>query len=450
MSELRTFSVWLFTATACLFYPSLGTAASDAELEALRAQLQALTERLNQLEAEQAKTRQAQNQPAAAAKPAVPGEGEAVVGGALPGSFKLPGTNTSVKFGGYVKADAISDLSNAHGNKFANFATVPLDGSVKDQQGNKFTAHARQTRLNMQTSTPTDLGNLKTYIEVDFFGGLAQGNPNTTNGEALQLRHAYGELGPLLVGQTWSNFMNMDAYPESLDYIGPAGLSFVRQTQLRYSGTIDDAWSYTLALESPNSDFSSTVASDVSLDDVPDVTGRLKYQGAFGHLALHGMGRKMTVSTNTLPVQDDSAPGWGLGLSGKIKTWEKDSISFMGAYGEGIGRYLFDVAVSGNGSTFRGADLDPQTAYGGYLNYQHYWTDAWRSNLIGGYTGMDNDTMRTGLGVNKQVASGHINLIWQPVSQYRVGLEYMHGYRELESGAEGQLDRVQGSFMYLF
>ena len=35
------------------------------------------------------------------------------------------------------------------------------------------------------------------------------------------------------IGQTWSNFMNLFAYPDTVDFFGPAGASFARQGQLR-------------------------------------------------------------------------------------------------------------------------------------------------------------------------------------------------------------------------
>ena len=108
------------------------------------------------------------------------------------------------------------------------------------------------------------------------------------------------------------------------------------------------------------------------------------------------------------------------------------------------------MANSNNGSTFKNGVLETQKAYGGYVAYQHVWAPEWRTNLIAGYTGIDNNTAITGTAVNKEITSAHANLIWNPDPAYRVGLEYMHGYRELESGVEGDLDRVQASFIYLF
>lgn len=438
----------LLLATTFLTSPAM--AADDAEIQALKAQLEAMTKRLNQLETQQ-KTTEAKvaATPAPAVKTAssVPGEGQPVVGGSMPGSFKLPGTNTSVKFGGYAKLDAIEDVGGGYGAQFANFSAIPLDGSVQANRDAQFNMHARQSRLNMETRTPSDLGDIKTFLEVDFFGS-ARGNANTTNGEGLQLRQAYGQVGHVLAGQTWSNFMDMDAYPESLDYIGPAGLTFVRQAQVRYTDTFADHYTWSLAVESPQTD-TATVTNRASLNEVPDLTGKIIYKDTFGQLALRGLARQLDAG-DTVTGAEGKAFGWGLGVSGKILAFEKDSFMFQGVYGDGVGHYLFDVAGSGNGSTLVGGDLDPQTAWGGYVGYQHVWSPTWRSNFLAGYTGIDNDVTRTGTAVNKEVMSAHVNAIWQPATSYRVGVEYMHGYRELESGVNGDLDRIQTSFTYLF
>lgn len=457
MNRLSSLTASLLAAT--MLMPATTLAASDAEIDALKAQLKAVTDRLNQLEAEQKKAAAkpvaaapaatATSAAAAPGKTAVAGEGQPVVGGSVPGSFKLPGTDTSIKFGGYAKLDAIED-SNGYGAQFANFAAIPLSGSASDKRDGAFNMHARQSRLNMETHTPTSMGDLKTFMEVDFFGS-ARGNANTTNGEGLQLRQAYGQVGGLLAGQTWSNFMDLDAYPESLDYIGPAGLTFVRQPQIRYGSSITPHTNYAVALEAANADFAPDVASDtdVNASDLPDLTGKLQWKDTFGELSLRGVARKLNAGTAS--GSEDSTFGWGLGASGKILAYQKDALFFQGVYGEGVGHYLFDVAITQNGSTYVGNNIDARPAWGGYAGYQHYWSDHWRSNLLFGYTGIDNGPASYySTSPNKEVMSGHLNLIWEPAKQYRVGLEYMHGHREVESGTEGDLDRVQTSFMYLF
>src|SRR6202790_2522379 len=73
------------------------------ELQELKAQIEALQRKVGELEIKQEATEKKQ----AAAVP-----DNVVTGGATKGSFKLPGSNTSVTLGGYVKLDAV--FSNPH------------------------------------------------------------------------------------------------------------------------------------------------------------------------------------------------------------------------------------------------------------------------------------------------------------------------------------------------
>ncbi|HXE47540.1 MAG TPA: hypothetical protein VN663_04165, partial [Ramlibacter sp.] len=79
-------------------------AAADA-LSDLKVQVQQMQEQIQQM---QAKQEQAAKDSAAAVAKADVATKDAT--GSFPGSFKIPGTNTSMKFGGYVKADFIHDF----------------------------------------------------------------------------------------------------------------------------------------------------------------------------------------------------------------------------------------------------------------------------------------------------------------------------------------------------
>ena len=87
----------------------------------------------------------------------------------------------------------------------------------------------RQTRFGVKTSTPTGLGNLKTQFEFELFGTGVDAGQTT-----FRLRHAYGELGQFGAGQTWSPFMDIDVFPNSIEYWGPTGMVFFRNIQLRW------------------------------------------------------------------------------------------------------------------------------------------------------------------------------------------------------------------------
>jgi len=78
--------------------------ASAETLDDLRAQIEALRNQLLALERRQAAERQDTANAA-----------NAVTAGATKGSFKLPGSNTSVTLGGYVKLDAVFSNPSAVG-----------------------------------------------------------------------------------------------------------------------------------------------------------------------------------------------------------------------------------------------------------------------------------------------------------------------------------------------
>lgn len=57
---------------------------------------------------------------------------------------------------------------------------------------------------------------------------------------------------------------------------------------------------------------------------------------------------------------------------------------------------------------------------------------------------LDSDT------TNKTIMSANGNLIWSLNDNISVGGEYIYGYRETESGKEGELHRIQASAKHKF
>jgi len=152
-------------------------------------------------------------------------------------SYKAPGSDTTLTVRGYVKLDAIwSDRSagvDSVGDQQLSPSLIPVGPTAGQHKKDQVTFHARQSRLALGTTTPTSYGDMTTYIEGDFFG--ADGNESSTNSNGFRVRHAYGTLGRLLAGQTWTNFFDEQTYLETLDFGGPAGEIFVRQAQVRWT-----------------------------------------------------------------------------------------------------------------------------------------------------------------------------------------------------------------------
>ena len=51
---------------------------------------------------------------------------------------------------------------------------------------------------------------------------------------------------------------------------------------------------------------------------------------------------------------------------------------------------------------------------------------------------------------SRSTRSAHLNLIWSPVANTDVGIEYIRADRETEDGQQGHLDRLQASAKYVF
>jgi hypothetical protein len=245
-------------------------AASADELADLRANQELLQRRIEQLA-------QGTKQFPGAAGPSVlgtpPAPGAALVGGSFPRSFLIPGTETSIRVGGFVD---LTGLYYLQGNNNVNPGTpstnagqngnlnslpigqqfVPGLGSVPQQtnhsRGNGvFTMSPQQTRWNIETRTPTAWGEARTFIESDFSTGCNNFSCQTVQqagGDSLipRLRFAYGTLGGFLAGQAISNFSDSDADTESMEFGGAMGSTGgARIPQVRYTlvGPWGSAWS---------------------------------------------------------------------------------------------------------------------------------------------------------------------------------------------------------------
>jgi len=142
----------------------------------------------------------------------------------FPGYFKLPGTATLLRIGGYAKSDFIYDLKPAGNLDSFIPSTIPIPAPATYTNS---TISVRPTRLNLDFLVPTKSGDsYRFFLEIDMFG-----SSSTTP----RLRHAYGQAKNFLVGQTFSNFMDPDAGTDQLDFQGPNGWVSIRNPQFRYS-----------------------------------------------------------------------------------------------------------------------------------------------------------------------------------------------------------------------
>jgi DcaP outer membrane protein len=360
---------------------------------------------------------------------------------------------------GFVMMDAGYSFNQTDPDWFDVIRTTKLP-AFEDQfapDGNTYFS-VRQTRFGVKSTTPTDMGALKTQFEWELFGTGVDAGQTT-----IRLRHAYGELGHVGAGQYWSPFMDIDVFPNTVEYWGPPGMAFFRNVQLRWMPIQGDS-RMTIALERPgaSSDLGD-YADRIELQGVdphfpvPDLSGEYRHAGGWGYVEIAGIVRYMEWEDNNGDALDLSgdATGWGFNLSSNVKLGDNNIFRLSGLYGEGIENYMNDAPADigvepnpGNALTPITGEPIPVTGVVAFLD--HTWSERYSTSV--GYSMIDIDN------TSGQAASafhrGHYaigNLAYYPVSNVMTVAEFQYGKRENNSdGFTSEDMRVQFSFKYNF
>ena len=489
---MTTSSRWL--RQALLGGVALGVAATGAqadELSALKAQLEGLQSRVNQLQS---------TAPAGGTTPSglpqsdswitfhrgsdigwdqseharpqeyIPGDRGFTI--AITPTADLPAPVHEVTVSGYVKGDFIYDT---HQNLGDSFSASAISGGGDREH---VRLHAKQSRFRIKSKSDTAVGQVRTLIEGDFKG--AGGNELFSNSYALRLRHAWGEwdITPnttIGIGQTWTNFMNLFAYPDTVDFYGPAGASFKRQGQVRLTYH-DGPWLFAVAVENPETDItigSSSLASDLTAlvgmgcresasfngcevnDNVPDFTARLQYNAPGGHkFQLSGVLKNLRVDGDLHPgggiTGSDSEIGWGLLSAASLNLADIATLTAMATYGDGIGSYVVNGGFASGLLTGTLADPKIKTIelWSVVAALAISMTDTTTMNVaVGHYDQSASDSV---FGQTDDMTTVHVNLIWQPVSRFRMGVEGMWGDNDVVEGTYNDALRFQFGAWFFF
>jgi len=352
------------------------------------------------------------------------------------------------KFGGFIKTDVIySDFDDGSyagaGRDFYIPATVKIGGEGESY----LDVHAKESRINFKSTHLLDNGaKLGTYFEMDTQLSPG-GDERISNSYNPRVRHAFATYNKWLFGQTWMTFYNVSTIPENLDFVGPAdGSLFGRQTQIRYT-----SGPWMIAIENPETTITPyggggrIVADD---NEFPDLALRYNYKDDWGTFSAAATLRQLAYQNNAAGI-DDKVTGYGISLTGKVMINKRDDVRWQVNKGKGLGRYI-------GLNTTNGAVLDEHgnlhaiDVTGFYASFRHFWSEQWRSNLTFGYLTVDNDTALTGMGVTKEASSVHVNLLYSPQPKLTFGAELLLADRKIETGAHGNMTRLQFSAKYAY
>jgi hypothetical protein len=424
------------------------------QLGAMQEQLEAMTRRLDELQQElpAAQDQQAMEErlkrveEAAAATPDIPPN--VITAGDFPGSIRIPGTDAAIKFGGRIRFAAVFTLAPLGSDDRFLTNSIPVepdDDAAGKGPRTAFTANT--SRFSFEMRTPTGAGQLRTYIEGDFYGSnFADQQIN------FRLRQAYAQFRGFLVGQTWSTFSDPAAQPLDMDFEGINAENVVRQPQIRYTATLRDGLVIAGAAETP----AVSITGGQGVNQVPDLVSRLvwKFQET-GQLQWAVVLREIRGEPDPPLTKPGSCFAWGESLSGIVpirRAGLTDRFVFQLNFGQGIGRYINDLSsLGGQDAAFDpyNGNLYPLTAGGFYLDYEHTWKE-WqftrkmnlRSAVIYSFVAVDNRGFQAGDAyhrTNRLTGS----LVFSPIERIDIGVEYLYGTRENKDGHKASADQLQ-------
>ncbi len=362
---------------------------------------------------------------------------------------------------GFIMMDAGYNFDQIHPDWFDVVRPTKLP-TFKNQYGTdgNFFFSVRQTRLGFKNYFETPLGELKTHFEFEMFGTGVDAGQTT-----MRLRHAYAELGKFGVGQYWSPFMDIDVFPNTVEYWGPTGMAFFRNVQVRFMPIQGDS-RLTIALERPGASADQgQYAGRIELGNVkprfplPDLSAEYRHAGKWGYVELAAIARKMEWEDqdNLAPDLSGDALGWGVNLSTNIKIGKKVTFRGQALYGEGVQNYMndapVDVGIRKTGVPslpIEGVAL-PVTGLVGFfdINWNEKFSTAigYSSIDIDNSDGQNNDAFKKG-----QYIVG--NLLYYPVKNAMMGVEFQYGDRENFNATANtfspSITKVQFSFKYNF
>ncbi|MBO9572237.1 MAG: hypothetical protein J7497_08530, partial [Chitinophagaceae bacterium] len=364
-----------------------------------------------------------------------------------------PTKEKSMDIYGFIMMDAGYNFNQIHPDWFDVIRTTKLP-AFKNQYGTDGNTYfsVRQTRLGVKGYTNTPLGQLKTQFEFEMFGTGVDAGQTT-----IRLRHAYGELGKWGAGQYWSPFMDIDVFPNTVEYWGPPGMAFFRNVQIRYMPIQGDS-KLTFALERPGASADQgNYDSRIELDSVkprfklPDFSAEYRRAGKWGYVELAGILRSIEWVDQGSNNLGDKVLGWGLNLSTNIKFGTGSIFRGSILYGEGVENYMndapADVGIKKSGSTIKGVTL-PVTGIVAFID--HTWNERFSSSIGYSSVSIDNsDGQRDDEFKHGDYAIA--NLIYTPINNFFVAAELQYGKRKnFRDDFSADITKFQVSFKYNF
>jgi hypothetical protein len=341
---------------------------------------------------------------------------------------------------GSIRLHGIYDFNGLQANNaFAPYDIPVGEGNSADP---RFTMNAQQSRFGFEVLRVLEDGDVNIRIEADFIDFNA---PHAR----LRLRHAYGKYRNWLGGQTWSTFADVLALPLTVDFEGPNSAVSLRTAQIRYTWLVEDELWLAAAIETPDADVATTDSTETTYQNFPDLVGRTRKKGDWGHFQVAGILRNIAYRDSE--GEQKYQPGYGAVVSGNVELTSRMETHYQAVYGSAISRFI-------NGLNGRGldmienpntGDLDGVESMGGYIAVDYEWRPKTSFGAVGGLTNIVNEEYQPSDAFNNSQYLA-INAFHEVSQGARFGLEYLWGQRVNKNREKGSANRLQFMMYYDF
>ena len=356
-----------------------------------------------------------------------------------------------LKISGFVQPALYWDNNNVLNNDLFVTSEIPTT-QITDIKFKRFHISANQSRLGFNFKFPKAGKNTSALIEGDFLSSSKGANT------FFRLRHAYLTYGEFLIGQTWTNFGDVNAGPNTLDLEGPNSMPASRVAQMRWRRQIRQKLILTLAIEEPKNDYTPLDSATALKASFPELVIKPKILIKNGHWA-NSIIYKPLVYTDKNYTFKKKLGTWGFTSSLSIQIPDrkklnpfgitKRNISVFGIIGEGTQGAVNDFGGLGYEAFPKDSNsLESLLYYGGYVSYSFVFKKRWSSTYV--YSYLHQEKPATTEFIFKQSHYISANAIYAFSKYFTAGFEVLRGIKENYDDTKGSATRLLCIMRLLF
>ena len=380
------------------------------------------------------------------------------------GFYYIPGTDTCLKIGGFIRVDA------HYGATAAPHESVDFTANYRSGNTRLFNTQTR-AYATFDARSQTAYGTLRSYF-------LTGGNSDNGAAFSAYMNRAFIQLAGFTWGLTDSIFDTYSATPIHLNIVvatnGSIGASGI--WQWRYTAQFGNGMSASVAFEEPSrrdkaindGTFVRAAAPTCVVlpcppaplspglirhgERYPDVTAQIGASGTWGRVQIAAAIHDASVGVSTAGTRLVAFPGQNrLGWAGmvggllNVPGMPGDTFGFQFTYAVGATGY-----VTGNVNTFGGADgngmyrvikgliaaggfvqdgalvgasVEAMKAWGFEAGYRHAWTPTLSTSIAGGYVDLRQPSIAA---MNSRVWNVGSRTLWSPVQNFSLGVDVLY------------------------